>query len=142
MFCARERAAITTLDTHIWHSKISTAKFILISLPFPSVSMTSVPKLAVSIQPLGDRIVVLPLEAQQVTASGIVIPDTAKEEKPHEGVVLALGKGGIGKDCVNPHEYLKVGDKVLFKKYGPDEIEVDGKKYLVGDEEDILAIIE
>lgn len=89
--------------------------------------MATVPKLAVSIQPLGDRVVVLPLEAEQVTASGIVIPDTAKGEKPQEGVVLALGKGGIGKDSVNPSEYLKVGDKVLFGKYAGDEVKLKDK---------------
>lgn len=89
--------------------------------------MAALPKLAVTIQPLGDRVVVLPLEAEQVTASGIVIPDTAKGEKPQEGVVLALGKGGIGKDSVNPSEYLKVGDKVLFGKYAGDEVKLKDK---------------
>ena len=86
--------------------------------------MASVPKLKVSIQPLGDRVVVLPLEAEQVTASGIVIPDTAKGEKPQEGVVLALGKGGIGEECANPMDFLKVGDKVLFGKYAGDDVKL------------------
>ena len=89
--------------------------------------MATLPKLAVTIQPLGDRVVVLPLEAEQVTASGIVIPDTAKGEKPQEGIVLALGKGGIGKDSVNPNDYLKVGDKVLFGKYAGDEVKLKDK---------------
>lgn len=89
--------------------------------------MASLPKLSVSIQPLGDRVVVLPVEAEQVTASGIVIPDTAKGEKPQEGIVLALGKGGIGKDSPNPSEYLKVGDKVLFGKYSGDEVKLKDK---------------
>lgn len=89
--------------------------------------MTTLPKLAVTIQPLGDRVVVLPIEAEQVTASGIVIPDTAKGEKPQEGIVLALGKGGMGKDSVNPSEYLKVGDKVLFGKYAGDEVKLKDK---------------
>lgn len=88
---------------------------------------TQLPKLAVEIHPLGDRVVVLPLEAEQVTASGIVIPDTAKGEKPQEGIVLALGKGGIGEDKVNPSEYLKVGDKVLFGKYAGDEVKLKSK---------------
>ena len=64
-------------------------------------------RLAVSIQPIGDRVVVRPLEKEQVTKSGIVIPDTASGEKPQEGVVLALGKGGIGKDSMNPGEFLE-----------------------------------
>lgn len=94
------------------------------------MASAQLPKLAVEIHPLGDRVVVLPLEAEQVTASGIVIPDTAKGEKPQEGVVLALGKGGIGDDNGNPSEHLKVGDKVLFGKYSGDEVKLktkDGK---------------
>lgn len=84
-------------------------------------------QLAVSIQPIGDRVVVSPLEKEQVTASGIVIPDTASGEKPQEGVVLALGKGGVGKDCANPSEFLKVGDRVLFGKYAGDDVKLKSK---------------
>ncbi len=89
--------------------------------------MSALPKLATAIQPLGDRVVVVPLEAEQVTASGIVIPDTAKGEKPQQGFVLALGKGGIGKDTANPTEFLKVGDKVLFGKYAGDDVKLKDK---------------
>ena len=89
--------------------------------------MTDLPQLAVKIKPLGDRVVVMPLEKEQVTASGIVIPDTASGEKPSEGVVLAVGKGGIGKDCANPSDFLKVGDKVLFGKYAGDDVKLKGK---------------
>lgn len=88
----------------------------------------SLPKLAVEIHPLGDRVVVLPLEAEQVTASGIVIPDTAKGEKPQEGIILALGKGGIGEDKADPSKHLKVGDKVLFGKYAGDEVKLKSKE--------------
>ena len=84
-------------------------------------------QLAVQIQPIGDRVVVRPLEKEQVTKSGIVIPDTASGEKPQEGVVIALGKGGIGKDSVNPSEFLKVGDKVLFGKYAGDDVKLKAK---------------
>lgn len=87
----------------------------------------SLPKLAVTIQPIGDRVVVMPVEAEHVTASGIVIPDTVKGEKPSQGVVLALGKGGVGKDCSNPSEFLKVGDTVLYGKYAGDEIKLKDK---------------
>ena len=83
--------------------------------------------LAVQIQPIGDRVVVRPLEKEQVTKSGIVIPDTASGEKPQEGVVIALGKGGIGKDSVNPSEFLKVGNKVLFGKYAGDDVKLKAK---------------
>lgn len=88
-------------------------------------------KLAVSIQPLGDRVLVHPTEKEQVTASGIVIPDTASGEKPQRGVVLAMGKGGIGKDAEDPSKFLKVGDEVLFGKYAGDEVKLkttDGKE--------------
>ncbi len=85
-------------------------------------------QLSVTIQPIGDRVVVRPLEKEQVTKSGIVIPDTASGEKPQEGVVIALGKGGIGKDTVNPHDFLKVGDKVLFGKYAGDDVKLPTKE--------------
>jgi len=89
--------------------------------------MADLPKLAVKIEPLGDRVVVHPLEQELVTASGIVIPDTASGEKPSQGVVLAVGKGGVGKDCANPSEFLKVGDTVLFGKYAGDDVKLKGK---------------
>lgn len=84
-------------------------------------------QLAVTIQPIGDRVVVRPLEKEQVTASGIVIPDTASGEKPQEGVVIALGKGGVGKDTANPEEFLKVGQRVLFGKYAGDDVKLKDK---------------
>ena len=86
--------------------------------------MSDVPKLAVKIEPLGDRVVIMPLEAEEVTASGIVIPDTASKEKPSEGIVIAIGKGGVGKDCADPSAFLKVGDKVLFGKYAGDDVKL------------------
>ena len=84
-------------------------------------------QLATNLHPIGDRVVVRPLEKEQVTASGIVIPDTANGEKPQEGVVVALGKGGVGKDCSNPTDFLKVGDKVLFGKYAGDDVKLKDK---------------
>lgn len=93
--------------------------------------MSDIPKLAVKIEPLGDRVFVIPLEKEQVTASGIVIPDTASKEKPQEGVVVAMGKGGIsndGKPLANPADYLKIGDKVLFGKYAGDEVKMKDTK--------------
>lgn len=84
-------------------------------------------QLAIQIEPIGDRVVVMPVERETTTKSGIVIPDTASGEKPQEGVVLALGKGGVGKDCANPTEFLKVGDRVLFGKYAGDDIKLKDK---------------
>jgi chaperonin GroES len=86
------------------------------------------PKLAVNIQPIGDRVVVMPQEAEQVTASGIVIPDTVKGDKPQQGTVLALGKGGVGKDCADPSEFLSIGDTILFGKYSGDEVKLKDTK--------------
>lgn len=83
--------------------------------------------LAVTIQPIGDRVVVLPMDKEQVSASGIVIPETANKEKPQEGKVIAVGKGGIGKDTANPSEFLKVGDVVLFGKYAGDDVKLKTK---------------
>ncbi|MEI8229553.1 MAG: co-chaperone GroES [Candidatus Peregrinibacteria bacterium] len=91
------------------------------------MSTPKIPQLAVKIAPLGDRVVVHPLAQEQVTASGLIIPDTASGEKPQEGVVLAMGKGGISKDTANPSEFLKVGDRVLFGKYAGDDVKLKDK---------------
>jgi len=90
--------------------------------------MSDIPELAVKIEPLGDRVVIMPLEAEEVTASGIVIPDTANKEKPSEGIVIAIGKGGVGKDCADPSAFLKTGDKVLFGKYAGDDVKLKSKE--------------
>ena len=86
-------------------------------------------------KPLADRVLVEPLEAETKTASGINIPDSAKE-KPQQGVVRAVGAGKKDEPMT-----VKVGDKVLYGKYSGNEISVDGKKYLIMHESDIFAII-
>ena len=93
-------------------------------------------------KPLSNHVFLEPIEEDKTTKSGIVIPDTADKEKPMKGKVLAIGPGKLNDKGERILMSVKVGDIVLFKKYGPDEIEIDGKKYLVGDEDDILAIIE
>ena len=93
-------------------------------------------------KPLSNHVFIEPLEEEKTTKSGIVLPDTAEKEKPIKGKVLAVGPGKRNDKGELVPMSVKVGDVVLFKKYGPDEIEIDEKKYLVGDEEDILAIIE
>ncbi len=93
------------------------------------------------IKPLGDRILIRPLEAEEKTKGGIIVPDTAKE-KPQEGKVVAVGKGKMlesGK--IEPVE-VKVGDKVLYGKYSGTEIKLNGEEHLIVKEEDILAIVE
>ncbi len=82
------------------------------------------------------------IEEEQKTKSGIVLPDTAEKQKPVKGKIVAAGPGKLNEKGERVAMSVKVGDVVLFKKYGPDEIELDGKKYLVGDEGDILAVIE
>ena len=94
------------------------------------------------LQPLNDHIFLEPLEEEKITKFGIVLPETAEKEKPIKGRVVAVGPGKLDEHGKRVPMSVKVGDKVLFKKYGPDELEVDGKKYLVGEEADILAIIE
>jgi chaperonin GroES len=93
-------------------------------------------------KPLSNRVFLEPLEEDKTTKSGIVIPDTADREKPVRGKVLSIGPGKMNDKGERVAMSVKVGDIVLFKKYGPDEIEIEGKKYLVGDEDDILAVIE
>lgn len=93
-----------------------------------------------NIIPLGDKILVEPLEETEVTKAGIVLPDTAKE-KPQRGKVIAVGSGRYIEGKKVPLE-VKVGDVVIFKKYAPDEIKVDGKEYFILEETDILAKIE
>jgi chaperonin GroES len=102
--------------------------------------------LAITIKPLGDRVVVRPLEKEQVTASGIVIPDTASGEKPQEGVVLAVGPGELKEDGSRKPMDVKSGDKVLFGKYAGDDIKLkdkDGKdiEVKVLHQDSILGIV-
>ena len=92
------------------------------------------------IRPLGDRVVIKKLEAEETTKSGIVLPGTAKE-KPQEAEIIAVGPGGIvdGKEVKME---VKVGDKVLFSKYSGNEIKVDGEEYTILKQDDILAVVE
>jgi chaperonin GroES len=91
--------------------------------------------------PLGSKVVLQPLEKEKVTQSGLVIPDTANTERPMQGTVVAVGPGGLNEQGGRIDPSVAVGDMVLFKKYGPDEVEVDGATYLIADESDILAVI-
>ena len=93
------------------------------------------------IKPLGDRIVVQPLEAEEVTKGGIILPETAKE-KPHEGKIIAVGRGKVLDNGQIQALELKVGDRILYGKYSGNEIKTkDGKDYLIMREEDVLAIV-
>lgn len=95
-----------------------------------------------TIKPISDRVFLEPMEEDRITKSGIVLPDSAEKERPMKGRVLAVGIGKLNDNGGRNPMSVKVGDVVLFKKYGPDEIELEGKKYLVAEESDILAILE
>jgi len=97
--------------------------------------------MALSLKPLGDRVVVEPIEQDEVTAGGIVLPESAKE-KPQEGKILAIGPGSRDEDGKRVPMDVKVGDKVLYAKYSGTEFKVDGKKLLILRESDLLAIVE
>ena len=88
-----------------------------------------------NVKPLADRVLVKPVEAEEKTASGIIIPDSAKE-KPLKGEIIAAGKGTKDEEMV-----LKPGDRVLYGKYAGTEIELEGEKYLIMRQSDVLAII-
>ena len=97
--------------------------------------------MAVNLRPLADRVVVKPLEREEMTKSGIVLPDTAKE-KPQEGVILAAGPGKIDDSGKREPMDVKVGDKVLYAKYAGTEFKVEGDDLLIVSQKDILAIVE
>jgi chaperonin GroES len=94
-----------------------------------------------SLKPLGDRLVVEPIEQDEKTPSGIILPETAKE-KPQQGKVLAVGPGARDDEGERIAMDVKVGDKVLYAKYGGTEFKMDGKKLLILRESDLLAVIE
>ena len=94
--------------------------------------------MAVKLQPLGDRIVVKPIEREEVTKGGIVLPDTVKG-KPQEGKVLAAGPGRLSDDGKRIAMDVKVGDVVLYVKYGGTEVKIDGEELMIMRESDILA---
>jgi chaperonin GroES len=96
--------------------------------------------MSMNLRPLGDRVIIEPIEQEEVTSSGLYIPETAKE-KPQQGNILAAGEGRRDDDGKRVPMDVKAGDKVLFAKYAGTEIKVDGKKLLIMKESDILAIV-
>lgn len=97
--------------------------------------------MSIKIHPLGDRVLIEPVTEEEKTKAGIYLPDTASKERPEQGKVIAVGDGRmLDSGKVAPLK-VKKGDRVLFTKYGPNEIKVDGKEYLIAKEEDILAVL-
>ena len=97
--------------------------------------------MALNIKPLSDRVVVEPIEKEETTASGLVLPETAKE-KPQEGQVVAAGPGRLSDDGTRVPMDVKDGDRVLYAKYAGTEFKLNDKKYLILGEKDILAILQ
>ena len=97
--------------------------------------------MALNIKPLGDRILVEPVEEKETKKGGIIIPDTAKE-KPQEGIVRVLGTGKLDDEGKRIPFEVKVGDRVLVSKYGGTEIKIDGKEYKIFNSDDLIAIID
>ncbi len=93
------------------------------------------------IKPLSNNVVIEPIEEATTTASGIVLPDTAEKDKPQKGKIVSVGPGKMSDGQRIPME-IKVGDKVIFERYSPSKIKIDGKEYLLISESDILAIID
>jgi chaperonin GroES len=93
------------------------------------------------IRPLADKVLVERVEAENKTAGGIVLPDTAKE-KPQRGKIISVGEGKILDDGTRKEVQVKKGDTVLFTSYAGTEVKIDGKEYLIMDESDIMAVIE
>lgn len=94
------------------------------------------------LRPLGDRVIVKPAAKEEMTKAGILLPDTADKERPEQGEVIAVGPGRLLDNGNRAAMSLKVGDKIMFKKYSPDEMKLDGVEYLVIAESDVMAVIE
>ncbi|OGG20582.1 co-chaperone GroES [Candidatus Gottesmanbacteria bacterium RIFCSPHIGHO2_02_FULL_40_13] len=94
-----------------------------------------------SVKPLFDNVLIKPLEEESKTPSGILLPETAKE-KPQIGQIMAVGKGGVSDDGKKIEIIVKIGQKVMYKKWGGNEIKVNGEEWLLVEQKDILAIIE
>ena len=97
--------------------------------------------MAINVKPLGDRVLVEPVEEKEVKKGGIIIPDSAKE-KPTEGLIIALGTGKTDDNGKKVPFEVKKGDRVLISKYGGTEIKLDGKEYKILNSDDILAVID
>jgi len=95
-----------------------------------------------NVKPLADNVLIEPVPQEEKTKSGIFLPESAKKERPEQGTVMAVGSGKKTSSGKIIEMEVKVGDKVLFTQYGPNEIEIDNKEYLIAKQEDILAILE
>lgn len=95
-----------------------------------------------TLRPLGDRVIVKPAAKEEMTKAGIILPDTVDKERPEQGEIIAVGPGRMLDNGNRAAMSLKVGDKIVFKKYSPDEVKLGNEEYLVLSESDIMAVIE
>lgn len=95
-----------------------------------------------NLKPLGDNIIVKPLPKEETTKFGIILPETINKEKPEQGEVVAVGQGKILENGSRSTMEVKVGDRIIFKKYSPDEFKIDGEEVLVLSASDVIAILE
>jgi chaperonin GroES len=95
-----------------------------------------------TLRPLGDRVIVKPAAKEEMTKTGIIIPDTANKERPEQGEVIAVGPGRLLDSGNRAAMSIKVGDKIVFKKYSPDEVKIESAEYLVISEGDVMAVVE
>ncbi len=94
------------------------------------------------LRPIGDRVIVKAVPKEEMTKTGIILPETVDKERPEQGEVIAVGPGRLLENGSRAAMSLAVGNKILFKKYSPDEVKVDGVEYLVIAESDVMAVIE
>ena len=95
-----------------------------------------------TLRPLGDKLIVKPAAKEEMTKAGIIIPDTVDKERPEQGEVISVGPGRVPENGNVSPLHVKVGDKVVFKKYAPDEVKIGDEEYLVLSESDVMAVIE
>ncbi len=94
------------------------------------------------LRPLGDRVIVKAVAKEEISKGGILLPDTVEKGRPEEGEIVSMGPGRLAENGTRVPMSVKVGDRIVFKKYSPDEVKVDGEEFLVIAESDIMAVIE
>jgi chaperonin GroES len=100
------------------------------------------PEFFMKLRPLGDRVIVKAVPKEERTKTGIILPETSDKERPEQGEVIAVGPGRVLDNGSLSNPSLKVGDKIVFKKYSPDEVKIDGQEYLIIAESDVMAVLE
>jgi chaperonin GroES len=143
-FPKRQRAAAVQNLAKFWTQRIKTIFPSRVRWELITINNSTTNKkqtMALNVKPIGDRILVEPVEEKEVKKGGIIIPDTAKE-KPQEGIIVALGTGKTNDDGKKIPFEVKKGDRVLVSKYGGTEIKIDGKEYKILSSDDILAVLD